>query len=379
MEYYKSNKTFRESTGVTTQNTKRQKKDNSYEVPYTRELASGRVLNKSLGMEFYSTCNVVDEAVHVDNNKPIYSESTVEFHTNYDNNGTNIPTRVEDCLSESSSEDSSDDEGSSEASTDENENTSEDASTSEDENDENEDETDNHESSDTLTQEVKNDKVLCSTTNDEDCKSAPNTNELIGDEKLDFEVIGHNAIKLHDDFNKPITLRQLPESLEELVLGNSYNQPFIKGALPDSLKFLTFGDEFNQFIDVVTLPPNLKKITFGSKFNQRLVKGMFPNSVEEIIFGRDFNQSLVDCKDPNLLSKTNSGSFFKNLFSLFSRKHVPDMSSYSVCPPNLKIMSLGYNFNQPILKDVLPKTLVELKISTNYKHPLDINVSKSVV
>lgn len=78
------------------------------------------------------------------------------------------------------------------------------------------------------------------------------------------------SLRLHDQFNIPVTKGILTENLTILHLGTFFNQLIEKNALSHKLQELTFGNCYNRAIeiDVISNLDELKSVTFGHPFNK---------------------------------------------------------------------------------------------------------------
>lgn len=112
--------------------------------------------------------------------------------------------------------------------------------------------------------------------------------------------------------------------VDNIVFGYNFNH--IINFLPNMLTKIHFGNNFNQTINF--LPNTLSKIYFGNNFNKLLINPL-PESLIELIFGWQYNQPI----SRNILSK------------------------------NLKRIKFGYNFNQLLIPGILPESLLELEFS----------------
>jgi len=118
-----------------------------------------------------------------------------------------------------------------------------------------------------------------------------------------------------------------------------FNQPLKIGVLPDTLTYLSFGDTFNQPLEMFVLPSKLTHLEFGNKFNQPLEMFVLPSKLTHLEFGNKFNQLL----------KQNS------------------------LPPTLICLKFGKSYNKPLKKDVLPSTLTHLEFGVDFKHRVYFN------
>jgi hypothetical protein len=83
-------------------------------------------------------------------------------------------------------------------------------------------------------------------------------------------------------------IKKLPKNLLFFTTGSEFDQPIGIGLLPNSLTSLTLGHCFNQPLD--SLPENLIELTLGYKFNQPITG--LPHSLTSLTLGSKFNQSI---------------------------------------------------------------------------------------
>lgn len=109
-----------------------------------------------------------------------------------------------------------------------------------------------------------------------------------------------NMNKLHTSemFNRQLTTLAYTK-LTELYLGNEYNLPLSPGILPHMLQVLQFGEMFNHPLVQHALPPRLLKLVFHkySLFNYPIDQNVLPISLEELTFGYKFNSNIYYLPD----------------------------------------------------------------------------------
>jgi hypothetical protein len=205
-----------------------------------------------------------------------------------------------------------------------------------------------------------------------------------------------NQLVFSDSFNQPINKYILPIRLEKIAFGSSFNQPIEESVLPPLLKDLVFGHDFNQPIGKNILPTTLINLKFGEFFNQPIDKDALPTTLEQLIFGNQFNQ-LINNLSAIKLKVLHLGYFFNqpitNLPSSLmtldlghtfkqSLEHVlpillknlefqtVSINSLKNLPSNLEYLYLGYNFDKPLYNIKFPLTLKTLVLSVKYKRNL---------
>lgn len=92
------------------------------------------------------------------------------------------------------------------------------------------------------------------------------------------------VLHLGNSFNKNIFFSSL-EKLEELRLGDSFNMGL---ELPNSLKKLYIGFDFDQ--ELLFLPDSLEELVIGNMFNSNII---LPANIKKVIFGNRFNKKLT--------------------------------------------------------------------------------------
>jgi len=115
----------------------------------------------------------------------------------------------------------------------------------------------------------------------------------LGSYQLKSYVFPKSLVKLSLDNNFRKSLKGfLPESLEELSLGNKYNYQIFKGYLPPKLKSLNLGNKFNQVIRKDVLPDTLETLIFGDSFKEQLDVDDLPQNLKTLELGKKYNYSI---------------------------------------------------------------------------------------
>lgn len=94
--------------------------------------------------------------------------------------------------------------------------------------------------------------------------------------------IPDNIHNLYWFINVPIRIRNIPNTVTHLILGNAFNQELQIGQIPDNVTHLTFGWFFNQKIEKGHLPDSIKCLAFGHHFDQVLKADTIPSNLEVI-------------------------------------------------------------------------------------------------
>lgn len=197
-------------------------------------------------------------------------------------------------------------------------------------------------------------------------------------------------LKLPYNFSN-FTNFKLPESVEELILGNYFNEPLDSLKLP-KLKKLELNSKFNQVIqsengtpfisDTVEkldfgkcfnqpvynqfgkslLPSSLKILNFGNNFNQPICnfngESVLPPNLDTLFFGSAFNQPVINDDDVSLIPNTITRLYFGNTFN----------QEMFILPRNLEVLMFGKNFNKKI--GAYPPKLLSIVINKEYKRYL---------
>lgn len=106
-------------------------------------------------------------------------------------------------------------------------------------------------------------------------------------------------------------------------------------------------------------PPTLTQLDLGSHFDQPINDAVqWPPALTRLELGRDFDQPLDEWRP--------SASLTELCFPHNSRWNYPTLR----CPPNLRVLHLGYKFNQPLEGLQLPPSLTQLTLGERFVHPL---------
>jgi hypothetical protein len=158
-----------------------------------------------------------------------------------------------------------------------------------------------------------------------------------------------NMTKLYlTNFNQRIEIGELPESLESLTFGARFDTYIHPNVLPNSLRELVFGESFNRVIMEGVLPMTLESLTLGASFNTYIAPKVLPDSLRTLVFGESFNSFISEGVLPVELESLTFGY-------MFNRYIDP-----GVLPACLRKLVFGYSFNRPIAKGVLPMKLESL-------------------
>ncbi len=227
----------------------------------------------------------------------------------------------------------------------------------------------------------------------------PDLAQLTGLKTLRLVAIG---------FNQPV--RSLPPQLQILHFAHRFNQP-LPQQLPDTLCELVFGDSFNNGnTDMFELPASIEKLVFGRLFNQPLPLGFFAKAsrLRELDFGLTFDRplsqrtrlpsSLRSLKLSCSFNFTNLGTDFlkytqiqelslpatfenctlgpggldlpqtlkKLTLVAYDQQLPPDFSARY---PNIHKLVFRRNYNQPLLAGQF-SNVRELQLGRDFAHPL---------
>ena len=170
------------------------------------------------------------------------------------------------------------------------------------------------------------------------------------------------------DFNQEINT--LPKSLIKLNFGVFFNRQLgnlLKNL--DNLQELEFGYNFNQQILENTLPKSLIKLKFGQNFNngvgfskvEPLGDALFNlKNLQDLEFGNSFNQQILKNTLPESLIKLKFGEYFNNY-----RKELDDAFTNLII---LQELEFGKRFNQEIINNNLTKNLKKLIFGLRYSN-----------
>ena len=147
----------------------------------------------------------------------------------------------------------------------------------------------------------------------------------------------------------------LPEGLKALRVNDAFNMPLLPGSLPSTLTFLHLGLRYNQRLQPGVLPDQLVHLTVGSKYVHPLHPGVLPASLERLALWNSLRHPLEVGELPLHLKVLDINGFFDHQL-------LP-----GVLPLSLLFLGL-YDFHQPFLPNVLPPSLVELRLGQRYNH-----------
>ena len=185
-------------------------------------------------------------------------------------------------------------------------------------------------------------------------------------------------------FTDPIRRGCLPASLTMLIIeGRDYNCSISDGALPNSITDLTLAAPMKT-ISCNTLPASLTSLRIGVSFRQELTRGFLPNSLTRLQIYNDNEGAPRRLQSGVLPNSLRYLIGFPNcpvadvicslaithlrFDSSFNQPLLPGMLSSS-----LRELEMGYNFNKPLVENVLPPALI-LKLSFNFNQPISAEV-----
>jgi len=151
----------------------------------------------------------------------------------------------------------------------------------------------------------------------------------------------------------------LPKHVTHLTFDRDFNQS-INSCIPDSVTHLTFGAEFNQLINGC-IPDSVSHLTFGAWFNKK-INSCIPDSVTHLTFGFYFNKPINSCISDSVTHLT---------FGYRFNQQINDC-----IPGSVTHLIFGSNFDQNM--DELPVSVINISLSSNYKHPISEKISPKV-
>ena len=163
-----------------------------------------------------------------------------------------------------------------------------------------------------------------------------------------------------DDYNEPIGVGVLPQSLTHLTFGDEYNKLINVDVLPQSLTHLTFGYEYNETIGVNVLPQSLTHLIFGFEYNKSIGKDVLPQSLTHLTFGPDYNELINEDVLPQSLTHLTFGYDYNKLINV------------NVLPQSLTHLTFGHDYNEQINVGVLPESLTHLTFGFLYDKPIGV-------
>lgn len=219
---------------------------------------------------------------------------------------------------------------------------------------------------------------------------------------------GLQVLSLGSSFDQPLAGVEWPRGLQKLVLSDHFNQSLdsIDGVrLPGALKEIVLGRQYNQEITGVAWPEGLQKLTFGFEFNQALVpashgtgRGVIvgsagdsrsfalPAALKVLVLGHKFDQPLGGFVLPERLEQLTVGErlrlFDMAVFSLPSRlkrlsiscKWGPgrnvDETGLVLLPASLEYLDVGPYFNSSLDMLILPAELKVLILGFRFNQPI---------
>ncbi|KAN0023311.1 hypothetical protein ACTFIU_011481 [Dictyostelium citrinum] len=179
--------------------------------------------------------------------------------------------------------------------------------------------------------------------------------------------MGVKRIIFHDNFDSLIRKNVIPNSVEEIELGNKFNKPLVINSFSSSLTSIIFGDSFDQCLRVGCLPNSCTSLTLGLCFNQRIEPNQLPQGLKILKLSYRFDYQLEVGSLPQSLEYLQFGYLFNQTIG------------HNVLPKSLKSLVLGWNFNKPIEVGVLPNSLIKLEFGYHYNQDLPINCIPSSI
>jgi len=183
----------------------------------------------------------------------------------------------------------------------------------------------------------------------------------------------------------------IPQNVKKLTLGYNYNKIIL---LPPNLKYLKFGDRFNRPIKICTddkidtyqyIPKSVTTLIFGAKFNQS-IQNAIPVGITRLEFGNDFNQSITNAIPLSLKYLTFGREFNQPIEHCFPSSTTPTGKIIGIkhltfggqfnrpikdcLPASITYLNLGYDFNQPITSDCIPKFIKQLIFSHHFNRSI---------
>lgn len=186
--------------------------------------------------------------------------------------------------------------------------------------------------------------------------------------KLKKLIIGH-VYKKYLLTTSSFDLNSIPNSVEEIVFGDTFNQPLTY--LPKEVKKITFGFNYNQLIGYGDLPDSIEYLEFGYKFNNVIIK--YPSNLKILKFGRNYS-SKIDNLPEGLIELEINERFNNKLSNLPATLEILRFNEYAEyshldkleLPDSIKILQLGKYQKQMSIKNI-PKSLEYIKYSKSNK------------
>lgn len=188
--------------------------------------------------------------------------------------------------------------------------------------------------------------------------SSTNTVKL---KKLIIGDVYNNHLRTTSSFD----LKQIPDSVEEIVFGDTFNQHLTY--LPKEVKKITFGFNYNQPIGYGNLPDGIEYLEFGYNFNNTINK--YPSNLKILKFGRNYS-SKIENLPYGLVELEINERFNNKLSNLPTTLEILRFNEYAEylhldkleLPDSIKILQLGKYHKQMGIKN-LPKSLQYIKYS----------------
>jgi hypothetical protein len=157
-------------------------------------------------------------------------------------------------------------------------------------------------------------------------------------------------LELRWEFNRHLSLDDLPPALRKLTLGPLFDQPLLRNVLPQGLTHLEFGPtrcSFNHPLPPGVLPDSLTFLSFGDRrectlsheesrdhmyahvqFNQAFQTGSLPANLTHLILGPHYSGShLTDANTPSSLAHLWRGKVYVNRRT----DSLPDSRTFFYC------------------------------------------------
>lgn len=163
----------------------------------------------------------------------------------------------------------------------------------------------------------------------------------------------------------------LPPTLQHLVTSQHFAFPLLPGALPDTLTSCHLGDAFNHSLGGRRLPRGLQALTLGQTFNCALADGDLPPALTSLLLGANFDGQLRLPVGLEVLRFPPRATFHQPLVAWAQ----PTLTGNEwQLPPQLRSLTLGTRFDQPLVAGLLPEKLQCLDLGARYTHPIRTGV-----
>lgn len=142
------------------------------------------------------------------------------------------------------------------------------------------------------------------------------------------------------------------------------------------VRHLSYRDRFTRVIvtSIINFSINVTEIQFADCFNEPI--GKLPTNLISLTLGTNFNQPIVGSLPPNLLYLQFGHSFNRSIQGALPPKlislrfgHAFNCPIAGYLPPNLRFLFLQEKFNRTI-QLALPPNLVILRFFGNFKKPI---------